>query len=246
MNVAVDTLTLTGEAIPDPDDAPLLDGSLGFSPEWAAIRTARRLAGGAPINFYRGRAKRALYADFTRTRDALDRDYRRDALDTSGLIEPVGAGWMSITEYGKAKGIGPRKARKIMQGLDLLQEEIEVRMVSMIVDPAQTKPKYMTTLRLAAWAVEAGFGRRIEPRHGHRFDMLSPDGVAWLDARWPKEEAREPTRRGRPTSNLREQVAALMADGKSQIEIARMLGKSKQSVCRQMTAIRAATVPFAR
>jgi hypothetical protein len=130
-----------------------------------------------------------------------------------------------------------------MLSLDLLREEIEVRMVPMIVDPAQTKPKYMTTLRLAAWAVEAGVGRRIEPRHGHLFDMLSPDGVEWLEARWPKEQAREPKRRGRPTSNLREQIAALMADGKSQTEIARMLGKSKQSVYRQMAAISATTGP---
>jgi hypothetical protein len=158
---------------------------------------------------------------------------------------------MSITGYGKTKGIGPRKTRKIMRDLGLLQEEIEVRMTPGIVDPAQTKPKYMTTLRLTAWAIEAGFGRRVQlgspyllpKRVRCPFDMLSLDGVAWLDARWPQEEAREPKRRGRPTSNLREQVAALMVDGKSQTEIARMLGKSKQSVCRQMTAIRATAGP---
>ena len=47
---------------PDPDDAPLLDGSLGLNPEWATLRVGRRLAGGAPVDFYQSRAKRALYA----------------------------------------------------------------------------------------------------------------------------------------------------------------------------------------
>jgi hypothetical protein len=147
---------------------------------------------------------------------------------------------MSITEYGKAKRVGPRKARKIMQGLNLLQSEIEVRMVPMIVDPTQTKPDYRATLRLASWAAEAGFGRRVEPRYAHPFDVLSPDGIEWLGARWLKQEAGGPKRRGRPTPNLRGQVATLMADGLSQSAIARALGQSRQLISDHAKAIRAA------
>lgn len=237
---------MTFQPAPGPDDMALLDGCLGLNREWTVYRAGRRWQGGKPIDHNRGRARRAFYAAYAAAHEFINRHLQVDALDTNGLDEsgPVdGQGWMSISEYAKSKGTGPRKARKVMEGVELLRPEIECRAIPCITDPRELKPAYRHTLRLALWAVQAGFGKRITPRNGPAFDMLSPDGVEWLDARWPAEEVKPAdgkSRRGRPTSGLRDQVKALMAEGRSQAEIARLLGKSKQSVYRQMKALKQA------
>ena len=117
-----------------------------------------------------------------------------------------------------------------MEEVGILQAEIEVRMVPQIVQPTRAdylgdaKPDYRTTRRLAVWAVQAGFGRRMKSRTGVEFDVLSPDGVAWLNARWPKPIEKPKAKRGRP-STLRAEVERLLAEGKTQAEIARAPGE---------------------
>jgi hypothetical protein len=131
-----------------------------------------------------------------------------------------------------------------MLGLHLLQPEIEVRMVPSIVAQerggcdwlGETKPDYRTTVRLATWATQAGFGRRMKSQAGIEFDVLSPDGVAWLNAHWPKPVETKRAQRGRP-STLRDEVGRLMAEGKTQAEIVRLLGKSRQIVSHHVKAL---------
>ncbi|MGY3328916.1 hypothetical protein ACVILI_001933 [Mesorhizobium sp. USDA 4775] len=172
-----------------------------------------------------------------------------DALNGgSDNLDPVGNEWLVITAYAQSKGMGPRKAREVMVGLHLLQPEIEVRLVPCMGASDEsdgdwlgdTKPDYRTTVRLATWAVQAGFGRRMKSRAGIEFDVLSPDGVAWLDARWPKPVEPLGAKRGRP-STLREEVRRLLDEGKTQAEIARCLGKSRQIVSHHVKALTAST-----
>ncbi|SIT56313.1 hypothetical protein BQ8794_280052 [Mesorhizobium prunaredense] len=224
---------------PHMDETPLLPGSLGLNRDWTILKAQRRVAGGEPINFYKGRAKSALYADYEETRDALDRTYRRDALDHSGVPESEPGEWMTVSEYAKSKDTGPRKAREVMEGLGILQQEIEVRLVPLLSDPRQTKPNYRTTSRLASWAVGAGFGRRMKSGAGVPYDVLSPDGMAWLNARWLKPVEKPEVKRGRP-STLRGEVQHLLAEGKTQADIARLLGKSRQIVSHHVKVLKAA------
>ena len=233
----------------------LLPGSLAFNREWSIFIAQRRVAGGEPIDFkriyweaYKDRAKRALYADFAATKVSLDDSFRVDALDRSELEGGTSAeeqlvhGWMVISDYARRKGTGPRKARGVMEEVGILQAEIEVRMVPQIVQPTRAdylgdaKPDYRTTRRLAVWAVQAGFGRRMKSRTGVEFDVLSPDGVAWLNARWPKPIEKPKAKRGRP-STLRAEVERLLAEGNTQAEIARLLGKSRQIVSHHVKAL---------
>ncbi|TPL81890.1 helix-turn-helix domain-containing protein [Mesorhizobium sp. B2-3-12] len=238
----------------------LLPGSLGENRDWSILMAGRRFVGGKPIDFkdivqrvYRGKARRALYSNFGATQASLDGASHVDALD-DGMdnFGSVGNEWLTITAYGQSKGMGGRRARDVMSSLHLLQPEIEVRSAPCIVDPAEseggwlnkssedwlgaTKPDYRTTERLATWALQAGFGRRMKSRAGIEFDVLSPDGVAWLDARWPKSVEKLKAKRGRP-STLREEVRRLLDEGKTQAEIARLLGKSRQIVSHHFKAL---------
>ncbi|QDB99521.1 helix-turn-helix domain-containing protein [Mesorhizobium sp. 8] len=218
--------------------AHLLPGSLGLNQGWTHFKAQRRIAGGQPVNFYRTRTKRALNADYTATQAHLSRDYRQDTL--GDLKGPAVKSDVTLTAYAKTKSVGPRKARRIMLQLGFLQPEIETRMVPMFVDPRHTRPVYRTIPRLASWAFDEGLGKRIEPRGGIPFDVLSPDGMAWLDARWPVPEVLPKGKRGRPPTGLRQEVQTLMAAGRTQAEIARILGKSVRSIYRQMQSLKQA------
>ncbi|CDX42899.1 hypothetical protein MPLDJ20_60035 [Mesorhizobium plurifarium] len=240
----------------DRDRSRLLPGSLGENRDWSILMAGRRFVGGKPIDFkeivqrvYRGRARRALYSNFGTTQASLDGASRVDALDAaSDNIGPVGNEWIVITAYAQSKEMGPRKARDVMSSLRLLQPEIEVRLVPCMVASVEsegdwlgdTKPDYRTTVRLATWAVQAGFGRRMKSREGIEFDVLSPEGIAWLDARWPMPFEKPKAKRGRPTT-LREEVRRLLDEGKTQAEIARSLGKSRQIVSHHVKALAAST-----
>ncbi|WP_181171608.1 helix-turn-helix domain-containing protein [Mesorhizobium sp. B2-4-10] len=233
----------------------LLPGSLGVNRDWSIFMAGRRVVGGTPINFkeivrrvYRGKARRALYSNFGSTQASLDGASRVDALDASSDdLDPVSDEWLVISAYAQSKSMGPRRARDVMRNLHLLQPEIEVRLIPCLVASAEsdgdwlggTKPDYRTTVRLATWAIQAGFGRRMKSKAGIEFDVLSPDGVAWLDARWPKPVVEPKAKRGRP-STLREEVRRLLEQGKTQAEIARLLGKSRQIVSHHVKALAAA------
>ncbi|TPK39687.1 hypothetical protein [Mesorhizobium sp. B2-5-3] len=239
----------------------LLPGSLGVNRDWSIFMAGRRFVGGKPIDFkeivqrvYRGKARRALYSNFGATQASLDGASRIDALDAgSNDLGQIGDQWLVISAYAQSKGMGPRKARDVMLGLHLLQPEIEVRMIPSVVAQGEsdgdwlgdTKPDYRTTVRLATWAIQAGFGRRMKSRAGIEFDVLSPEGVAWLDARWPKPVEKPKPKRGRP-STLREDVRRLLDEGKTPAEIARLLGKSRQIVSHHAKALACQTIPGLR
>lgn len=163
----------------------------------------------------------SFYLDHMR---AMDRDLQEALTDDLG--EPITERWMTISEYGRTKGLGPRQVRTLLTEIGLLHREIEVRMVPMILDPSQSKPDYRTTLRLPTEAAQAGLGRRMRAANaGTEFDVLSPQGQRWADERWPVVEPVTG-----PRDTVREEVRSLLRQGKTQTEIARIIGKSRQLV----------------
>jgi hypothetical protein len=81
-----------------------------------------------------------------------------------------------LTELAAHVGLGPRKVRERLLAVGLLQIEIEDR------DRGEAPPKYLHTARLTAAAVKGGLGRRLEPRSGPPYDVLTPKGQAWAAA----------------------------------------------------------------
>lgn len=128
-------------------------------------------------------------------------------------------GELSLTEFASRVCLGPRELRKRLLAVGLLQTEIEVR------DRGGRSAKYLHTARLTEAAVRGGLGRRLEPRSGPPYDVLTPKGLELATALL-REEVRKPNRR----REVREEVRQLLERGKSQAEISRLTGLSKQRV----------------
>lgn len=129
-------------------------------------------------------------------------------------------GEASISEFASAVGLGPRQMRKALHDMGLLQTEIEVR------ERGGEAPEYLHTSRLTPETVENGLGRRLEPRSGAPYDVLTPKGREWVSARLRLTDARKATAR----HGVRETVRGLLERGKTQAEIARLTGLSRQLV----------------
>lgn len=130
-------------------------------------------------------------------------------------------GDLTITEYGATKGLGPRQVRDALKTLGILQEEIEVRDRG-----TETPPRYLHTLRLTPDAVDEGLGRRLEPYSGAAYDVLTLKGRRRLD--------QMVVRKGNRRHLVRDRVRDLVARGKTQAEIVRETGLSKQLVSHHM------------
>ncbi|HWJ75029.1 MAG TPA: hypothetical protein VNX29_17860 [Kaistia sp.] len=104
---------------------------------------------------------------------ALGRTYVEEVFNRStGEMETVSLGqWVTVTEFGQLRGMGPRKVRTILRHLDFLAVE--------------GGGQYQRH-RITRWAVERGFGKRIErsSRVQHPFDVISPEGRRWLEEKW--------------------------------------------------------------
>ncbi len=130
-------------------------------------------------------------------------------------------GELSLTEFGAHIGVGPRELRKKLLSLGLLQTEIAVR------DRGAAPPKYLHTARLTSEAVRGGLGRRLEPRSGLPYDVLTTKGQEWVaDRLHNRATGRKPNRR----HEVRDEVRRLLEQRKSRAEISRMMGLSKQLV----------------
>lgn len=105
--------------------------------------------------------------------------YTTEELNRSnGELEEKSLGnWVTVTEYGKMKGVGSRQVRTILAVIGLLVEEMECGADS-------TKKRYRR--RLSQQAVDDGLGKRHYPKNKgtYPFDVLSPKGQLWCDQRW--------------------------------------------------------------
>jgi hypothetical protein len=101
-------------------------------------------------------------------------EYTTETLDRASgdlIIKSLGE-WITVTEYGQAKGEGPRKTRAILKEMGLLA-------------PEHFGQSDNVRYRLTPRAVAEGLGKRIQPKIGkYPFDVLSPLGQRWADERW--------------------------------------------------------------
>jgi len=132
-------------------------------------------------------------------------------------------GELSLTEFGAHVGLGPRELRRKLLAVGLLQTEIEAR------DRGGVAPEYQHTARLAAEAVKGGLGRRLEPRSGSAYDVLTPKGQEWAAEHLRREEENAETPWSR-RHGVREEVRRYLGQGKSQAEISRLTGFSRALV----------------
>lgn len=146
-------------------------------------------------------------------------------------------GDLSLSEFAKQHGIGPRQIRKMLHGLGILQIEIEA------YEREASPPLYLRKARLTNNAVEKGIGRRITPYAGRPFDVLTPKGQLWVSKRLDErhiEQRRIEANKISPRHVTRERVRGLIGEGRSQIEIVRLTGIPKQTVSRHFRALKAA------
>jgi hypothetical protein len=100
----------------------------------------------------------------------------------NGHLEATSLGnWVTITEFGKAMGVGSRQTRAILIEMDFL-----------FISQATGEDKFSTRSRscLRPWVIEMGWGRRNFPRKGYPFDVINEEAQEWIKARWFKTKER--------------------------------------------------------
>lgn len=77
--------------------------------------------------------------------------------------------WITVTELGQTYGVSPRRVRAVLHHMGLLQ-------------PEGRHGRY----RLASFAVERGYGKRIEKSKKSKwpFDVISPEGQQLITTSW--------------------------------------------------------------
>ncbi|MCO5961789.1 hypothetical protein [Sinorhizobium meliloti] len=110
-------------------------------------------------------------------------EYTTEVADhVTGEISEASLGeWMTITEYGQKRGVGPRKVRNVLSNLGILRDEIEDCTPR---GAAFNERKTFTRRRLTPKAVRQGLGKRLFSINRRPFDVLSPKGQEWIEQRW--------------------------------------------------------------
>lgn len=90
---------------------------------------------------------------------------------TGELVEVSLGDWIPLTELGERYGVSARKVRLVLKEMNFVY-----------IPGNHAKAAY----RLSNWALEAGFGRRIErgKRIKYAFYVISPAGQQWVAERW--------------------------------------------------------------
>lgn len=121
-------------------------------------------------------------------------EYQTIELDrtTGELVEIPLGDWLTISEVGERHGVGRKRVRRILYHMGLMQPE---------------RHRY----RLAAFAIERGFGRRlVNPKTGGGFDVISPEGQELISRAWD-DTAADLGEEERRTPMVRDADAALSA-----------------------------------
>jgi hypothetical protein len=101
-------------------------------------------------------------------------EYVQHVLDRKSgeLIEVSAGNWITITEIGIAKGVSPRRIRTILREMGFLY-----------VEGGRAHNRH----RLMPWVIQQGYGKHVparKPSVRYPFDVISPAGQAWIEARW--------------------------------------------------------------
>ncbi|WP_197739347.1 hypothetical protein [Methylobacterium sp. P1-11] len=96
---------------------------------------------------------------------------------TGELVEVSAGDWITITELGEMKGVTARRIRIILREMGFLY-----------VEGGRTHNRH----RLTPEVVKQGFGKHIPakpPKVRYPFDVISPAGREWIEARWSEAVA---------------------------------------------------------
>lgn len=96
---------------------------------------------------------------------------------TGELVEISSGNWITITELGEGKGVSSRRIRTILREMGFLY-----------VEGGRAHNRH----RLMPWVVQQGYGRHNparKPAIRFPFDVVSPAGQAWIEARWSETVA---------------------------------------------------------
>ncbi|MGU3284624.1 hypothetical protein [Methylobacterium mesophilicum] len=101
-------------------------------------------------------------------------EYVQHVLDrkTGELIEVSSGNWITITELGEAKCVTPHRVRTVLRAMDFLY-----------VEGGRAHNRH----RLMPWVIQQGYGKHVPARKPvirFPFDVVSPAGQAWIEARW--------------------------------------------------------------
>jgi hypothetical protein len=103
-----------------------------------------------------------------------------DSITGEVVQAPIGS-WITVTEYGETKGVGRKQVRDVLSRLGILQAETEDHTPK---HASFAERKHITRRRLTTKAVSSGLGKRVFSIEGRPFDVISPNGQAWIDQRW--------------------------------------------------------------
>jgi hypothetical protein len=91
---------------------------------------------------------------------------------TGELVEIGSGDWITITELGEAKNVSARRVRAVLRGMGFLY-----------VEGGRAHNRH----RLMPWVIQQGYGKHVparKPAIRFPFDVVSPAGQAWIEARW--------------------------------------------------------------
>lgn len=140
-------------------------------------------------------------------------EYFAEVLDrSSGELKTVSRGdWVPITEFGAMYGARRRETRTILRSMGFLN-----------VEGGGAHQRH----RLCEWVVERGWGKRIERKHAAPFDVVGPDGRAWIAARWAETITAIEAKKSDP---VREAASAFEAFRKDRDQFRREHGHAPMS-----------------
>jgi hypothetical protein len=136
--------------------------------------------------------------------------YTEHTLDrrTGELVEVSAGDWITLTELGEMKGVTPRRIRTILREMGFLY-----------VEGGRAHNRH----RLTPEVVKQGFGRHIPakpPSVRYPFDVVSPAGREWIEARWSETLAALEAQQARPVIlQAREALNAFRAGRLSDLSV---------------------------
>ncbi|MET3925146.1 hypothetical protein [Devosia sp. 2618] len=126
-------------------------------------------------------------------------EYTEQILDrrTGELITVSHGDWVMVSDLGDLYGVGRKTVRVILRAMDFLY-----------VEGGGTHQRH----RLSVWVTAKGWGKRVEPRYGTPFDVISPEGQAWIAERWQTTSDRVNAERSKPSLDAGSALARFAND----------------------------------
>lgn len=125
-------------------------------------------------------------------RPGMGMQYFEEILDrrTGDLVSIDKGHWITLRELAELLRIGRRRLAAVLHELDFLQ-----------IEGIRKNARY----RIRDWVISKGFGKRNQRKSDKMpFDVVSPQGVKWIVARWEDARMSVEERTTRPAAEARQ------------------------------------------